>query len=102
VSEVENFFSDGEAYERRMGRWSRVVGEVFLDWLAVAEGLRWIDVGCGNGAFTEVLIARCAPSVVSGVDPSEGQLSYPRATRRQAGGISRRRCTGIVISRPQF
>ena len=55
------------------------MGEVFLDWLAVAEGLRWIDVGCGNGAFTEVLIARCAPSVVSGVDPSEGQLSYARA-----------------------
>jgi SAM-dependent methyltransferase len=23
--------------------------------------LHWIDVGCGNGAFTEVLIARCAP-----------------------------------------
>ena len=65
MSEVESFFTDGEAYERRMGRWSRVVGEVFLDWLAMPNGLRWIDVGCGNGAFTEVLIARCAPSAVS-------------------------------------
>jgi hypothetical protein len=72
MSEVENFFTDGEAYERRMGRWSRIVGEAFLDWLAVPNGLRWIDVGCGNGAFTEVLIARCAPSAVSAVDPSEG------------------------------
>jgi ubiquinone/menaquinone biosynthesis C-methylase UbiE len=44
----------------------------------VPIGLRWIDVGCGNGAFTEVLIARCAPSAVSAVDPSEGQLSYAR------------------------
>ena len=78
MSEVENFFTDGEAYERRMGRWSRIVGEVFLDWLAVPNGLRWIDVGCGDGAFTEVLIARCAPSAVSAVDPSEGQLSYAR------------------------
>ena len=78
MSEVENFFNDGEAYERRMGRWSRVVGEAFLDWLAVPNGLRWIDVGCGNGAFTEVLIARCAPSAVSAVDLSEGQLSYAR------------------------
>ena len=78
MSEVENFFTDGEAYERRMGRWSRIVGEVFLDWLAVPNGLRWIDVGCGNGVFTEVLIARCAPSAVSAVDPSEGQLSYAR------------------------
>jgi hypothetical protein len=24
MSEVENFFTDGEAYERRMGRWSRI------------------------------------------------------------------------------
>ena len=78
MSEVENFFTDGEAYERRMGRWSRIVGETFLDWLAVPNGLRWIDVGCGNGAFTEVLIARCAPSAVSAIDPSEGQLSYAR------------------------
>jgi SAM-dependent methyltransferase len=61
-----------------MGRWSRIVGGVFLDWLAVPNGLRWIDVGCGNGAFTEVLIARCAPSAVSAVDPSEGQLTYAR------------------------
>jgi len=40
--------------------------------------LRWLDVGCGNGAFTEVLIARCKPTAVSAVDPSEGQLSYAR------------------------
>jgi ubiquinone/menaquinone biosynthesis C-methylase UbiE len=78
MSEGEKLFNDGEAYERRMGRWSRIVGEGFLDWLAVPKGLRWIDVGCGNGAFTEVLIARCAPSAVSAVDPSEGQLSYAR------------------------
>jgi ubiquinone/menaquinone biosynthesis C-methylase UbiE len=71
-------FTDGAAYERRMGRWSRLVGEVFLDWLAAPPGLRWVDVGCGNGAFTEVLIARCTPAAVSAVDPSEGQLSYAR------------------------
>jgi SAM-dependent methyltransferase len=78
MSDNEKLFTDGKAYERRMGRWSRIVGEVFLDWLAVPKGLRWLDVGCGNGAFTEVLIARCAPAAVSGIDPSEGQLSYAR------------------------
>jgi ubiquinone/menaquinone biosynthesis C-methylase UbiE len=71
-------FTDGAAYERRMGRWSRLVGEVFLDWLAAPPGLRWVDVGCGNGAFTEVLIARCKPAAVNAVDLSEGQLSYAR------------------------
>lgn len=72
-------FSDGKAYERMMGRWSRLVGEPFLDWLAIPAGQRWVDVGCGNGAFTELLIARCAPKSVMAVDPSEGQLSYARA-----------------------
>jgi ubiquinone/menaquinone biosynthesis C-methylase UbiE len=78
MSDSKPMFNDGAAYERRMGRFSRLVGEVFLDWLAAPKGLRWIDVGCGNGAFTEVLIARCAPAAVDGIDPSEGQLSFAR------------------------
>ena len=41
----ENLFTDGEAHERRIGRWSRIGGEAFLDWLAVPKGLRWLDVG---------------------------------------------------------
>ncbi len=61
-----------------MGRWSRLAGEGFLDWLDVPNGLRWLDVGCGNGAFTETLIARCAPAAVTAIDPSEGQLAYAR------------------------
>jgi ubiquinone/menaquinone biosynthesis C-methylase UbiE len=71
-------FDDGAAYERTMGVWSRLAGEVFLDWLAPAPGLRWVDVGCGNGAFTELIVERCAPSRVDGIDPSEGQLKFAR------------------------
>jgi SAM-dependent methyltransferase len=78
MSQTPNLFTDGKAYERLMGRWSRLVGEKFLDWLDAPKNLKWIDVGCGNGAFTEVLIARCAPAAVTGVDPSEGQLAYAR------------------------
>ncbi len=71
-------FDDGEAYERFMGRWSRLVGEVFLDWLAPAPALRWADIGCGNGAFTELLFHRAHAAHVSGVDPSAGQLAFAR------------------------
>src|SRR5688572_32139924 len=80
-------FDDGAAYERLMGVWSRVAGDVFLDWLAPADGLRWLDIGCGNGAFTELLVQRCVPSAVHGIDPSEGQLAFARtrtATRAVA------------------
>ena len=79
MSEGGELFPDGEAYERLMGRWSRLAGEAFLDWLDVPKGLRWLDVGCGNGAFTEVLIARSAPAAVAAIDPSNAQLAYARA-----------------------
>lgn len=71
-------FDDGAAYERFMGVWSQRVGDEFLKWLAPPHDLRWLDVGCGNGAFTELLVARCAPRVVHGIDPSEAQLAFAR------------------------
>jgi SAM-dependent methyltransferase len=71
-------FDDGAAYERYMGTWSQLAGVKFLEWLAPKPGLRWLDVGCGNGAFTEMLVERCAPAMVHGVDPSEPQLAYAR------------------------
>jgi len=56
MSEDQIRFEDGASYERMMGTWSRLAGSIFLDWLAPRSGLRWIDVGCGNGAFTELLV----------------------------------------------
>ncbi|MDA9544300.1 methyltransferase type 11 [Bradyrhizobium sp. CCBAU 45321] len=71
-------FDDGAAYEQMMGIWSRFAGEIFLDWLAPPAGLRWIDIGCGNGAFTELLVERCSPAEVQGIDPSAEQLAFAR------------------------
>src|SRR5262249_10711925 len=86
MTEPQIRFEDGAAYERMMGVWSRLAGDVFLDWLAPARGLRWVDIGCGNGAFTELLAARCAPARVEGIDPSEAQLSFARS--RHTAGIA--------------
>jgi len=71
-------FDDGAAYDRGMGSWSLLAGQVFLEWLAPASGLRWIDVVCGSGVFTELLIEQCAPAETQGIDPSEAQLSFAR------------------------
>jgi SAM-dependent methyltransferase len=87
MSESQIRFDDGASYERMMGVWSRLAGKVFLDWLAPSPGQRWVDVGCGNGAFTELLVERCAPTEVHGVDPSEAQLSFARS--RHTAGIAR-------------
>ncbi len=71
-------FDDGLAYEAYMGHWSRLAGGEFLHWLSPASGLDWLDVGCGNGAFTALLTECCAPHAVAGIDPSEAQLVHAR------------------------
>jgi ubiquinone/menaquinone biosynthesis C-methylase UbiE len=80
-------FTDGEAYERLMGRWSRLVGRQFLDWIKVPKGKAWLDVGCGNGAFTEEICKIGKPSSVVGLDPAEAQLAYAR-TRTALKAVS--------------
>jgi hypothetical protein len=47
MNETPNLFADGKSYERLMGRWSRLAGEKFLNWLNASKNLKWLDVGCG-------------------------------------------------------
>jgi ubiquinone/menaquinone biosynthesis C-methylase UbiE len=63
------------------------VGDDFLRWLAADADLRWLDVGCGNGAFTEMVVERCAPISVDGIDPSVEQIAY--ACTRPASRLAR-------------
>ncbi|MEP6503354.1 MAG: methyltransferase domain-containing protein [Betaproteobacteria bacterium] len=86
MEELQIRFDDGAEYEQFMGVWSQLAGDTFLDWVAPAAGLRWVDVGCGNGAFTETLIQLCAAAEVQGIDPSEAQLAFART--RFADGVA--------------
>lgn len=83
MAEQQISYTDGAAYERTVGKWSQLAGEIFIEWLAPSPNLSWIDVGCGNGAFTELLVQRCAPRSITGVDPADAQLAYGRS--RPAG-----------------
>ena len=84
MSDMQIRFDDGEAYEDFMGRWSLLAGNAFLDWLNPTPGMRWLDVGCGNGAFTELLVERAAVRHVQGIDPSDGQLAFARTRLARA------------------
>lgn len=79
-------FQDGERYETMMGVWSALVGATFVDWLNVPAGARWVDVGCGNGASTELIISRAKPALVEAIDPSEAQLAFAR--KRHRSGVA--------------
>lgn len=60
----------GDRYEPFMGRWSRLVAAEFIGWLAPTSGATWLDVGCGTGALTEVVVTTTQPRAVLAVDPS--------------------------------
>ena len=82
-------WSAGDRYEPYVGRWSRRVAVQLLHWLGVPAGGAWLDVGCGTGALSAVILERAQPREVVGVDPSPYFVSYaqqrlndPRASFR--------------------
>ena len=78
----EAVFRDSVAYERFMGRWSRLTGKLFVDWLQIPPQRSWLDVGCGTGAFTGVILERCDPKAVIALDSSEQHLAYAKSRIR--------------------
>jgi SAM-dependent methyltransferase len=76
MSDVKVVFDAAADYENYMGRWSRALGKEFLAWLAPAKNASWLDVGCGTGAFSELLVKTVEPRSVSGVDPAPAQIEY--------------------------
>ena len=78
--EQEIKFQDGESYEQWMGVWSQLVGDQFLDWLSPETAKTWIDIGCGNGTFTEQIYNQHDPSEIQAIDPSPEQIDF--ASRR--------------------
>ena len=68
-----------DAYEAYMGRWSRQIAPRFLDWLDVPAGLDWLEAGCGTGALSAAVVARCSPKSLVAIHPSQGFITKARA-----------------------
>ena len=67
---ARSFMVSGDAYDAFMGRYSRSLAVVFADAAGVTSGQTALDVGCGPGALTGVLVDRLGAGSVSAVDPS--------------------------------
>ena len=78
ATERTDVWASGDAYEPYVGRWSRLVARQFVTWLGVPENNEWLDVGSGTGALCEVILAIASPRHVTGVDPSDGFVSFAR------------------------
>ena len=78
-------WTSGAHYDQWMGRWSQLLAREFLEWLSVPAGLRWIDVCCGSGVITEMIVECSAPASIVGVDVSPEQINFARQHRAPAG-----------------
>ena len=95
---ISDTWERGSPYEQYVGRWSRRVAPLFLSWLDIPGGRRWLDVGCGTGALCAAIIDRCAPSSVTGVEPSEGFLQTARANLAGRAALHQGSATSIPLS----
>lgn len=74
-----NLWGNTDTYFNYMGRWSRQVAPLFIDWLDVEPGRLWIDVGCGTGELSERIVEKSMPAELQGVDPSEQYIAFAKS-----------------------
>jgi SAM-dependent methyltransferase len=94
---VSDTWERGSPYEQYVGRWSRRVAPLFLSWLSISPGRRWLDVGCGTGALCAAIVDRCSPSSVVGVEPSEGFLKSAKENLAGRAALHQGSATAIPL-----
>lgn len=89
-----SFAVGAEAYDRFMGRYSVPLASIFAEFADVPEAGRVLDVGCGTGALTDVLIARVGVDHVTAADPSTSFVTSLRL--RQPGLVVEETTPGVL------
>jgi ubiquinone/menaquinone biosynthesis C-methylase UbiE len=72
-------FAVAEAYERQMGRWSRRLAPLFVEFAGVRDGDCVLDVGCGTGSLSSAIARTTGAANIVGIDPSSGFIEYARS-----------------------
>jgi ubiquinone/menaquinone biosynthesis C-methylase UbiE len=61
---------DAAGYEQLMGRWSKKLAPLFIDFVGLADGEKILDVGCGTGSLTFALAGTANLSEIAAIDYS--------------------------------
>jgi SAM-dependent methyltransferase len=77
--------TDGAAYERFFGRWTRRLADAVLEATAPFPAGPLLDVGCGTGSLAAAMRARFPDRAVTGVDVARPYLDFAAARTDCAG-----------------
>ncbi|GAA1921514.1 class I SAM-dependent methyltransferase [Nocardioides marmoribigeumensis] len=83
-----SFAVAASAYDAFMGRFSGPLSRALVERLPIGPGQRAVDVGCGPGALTSLLVERLGAASVAAVDPS---TSFVEALGSRLPGVDVRR-----------
>jgi SAM-dependent methyltransferase len=75
-------FANAEAYERFMGRWSRLIAARLVDFSNIPDEGQVLDIGSGTGVLSFVISQRKANARVIGIDPSKEYVAYATSINR--------------------
>jgi SAM-dependent methyltransferase len=76
--------SDGAAYERFLGRWSRLLADPFAEFALAPEDGPVVDIGCGTGSLALALTERRCDRV-AGIDIALPYIAFARSREGGSG-----------------
>jgi SAM-dependent methyltransferase len=79
LSKRKDVWAAGALYEPYVGRWSRLVARELLKWLSIPAQKDWLDVGCGTGALSQIILEVGLPNVIKGIDSSAAFMAFAKA-----------------------
>lgn len=71
-------WAGGQSYEKFMGQYSHRIAKLFLEWLKPPPKLRWLEIGCGTGALSEIILSHGLPKSLLAIDPSAKFIEFAR------------------------
>lgn len=80
--EKAGLFGDADAYERFMGRWSRLLAPMLVEFAGVPDEGQVLDIGSGTGSLAFAVAERKSGVSVTGIDPAKEFVAYANGRNR--------------------